>query len=215
MKQPAQNNLYKEIKSILDEARQSAYRAVNFTMVIAYWEIGKLIVEDEQKGMAKANYGQALLKELSKKLTKDFGKGFTETNLRYFRQFYISFPPEPKYHALRDESANKSKEEKHHAVRDESGNNAIEQKGHALRDQLKNSLDKPKGQYLPQKSSALRSELPSQNDFSKSSAVRSESATKETNQKRHAVLHAYAEGGLKLFDPGMDGTGNFGIAMPL
>ncbi len=88
MKQPAQNNLYKEIKSILDEARQSAYRAVNFTMVVAYWEIGKLIVEDEQKGKKRAGYGEALLKDLSQKLTKDFVKGFSVQNLENFRKFY-------------------------------------------------------------------------------------------------------------------------------
>src|SRR5947209_5146087 len=100
---PAKDNLYLQIKTILEEARRSAYRAVNFTMVVAYWEVGKHIVEYEQSGAAKATYGTALLKELSAKLTADLGKGYTETNLKYFRQFYLSFPPVEKSHALRDE----------------------------------------------------------------------------------------------------------------
>ena len=100
---PANDNLYLQIKTILEEARRSAYRAVNFTMVVAYWEVGKHIVEYEQSGAAKATYGTALLKELSAKLTADLGKGYTETNLKYFRQFYLSYPPVERSHALRDE----------------------------------------------------------------------------------------------------------------
>ncbi len=91
---------YKSIKSILEEAKNKAYRAVNSVMVAAYWEVGKVIVENEQKGRKRAGYGTALLKEISGRLTEDFGKGFTETNLKYMRQFYLSFP---KSHALRDE----------------------------------------------------------------------------------------------------------------
>jgi len=98
----AKNNLYTEIKTIIEQARNNAVRAVNFTMVIAYWEIGQRIVEDEQGGNKKANYGQHLLKDLSEKLTIDFGKGFTETNIRYMRQFFLAFPI---HHALRDESS--------------------------------------------------------------------------------------------------------------
>jgi hypothetical protein len=61
-------------------------------MVTAYWKIGKRIVEEEQKGKSKASYGAALLKELSERLKIDFGKGYSETNLKYFRQFYLAFP---------------------------------------------------------------------------------------------------------------------------
>lgn len=103
MTKPITDSLYIQIKSILEDARSTAYRAVNFTMVVAYWEVGKHIVEYEQSGALKAAYGTALLKELSAKLMADFGKGFTETNLKYFRQFYVSFPPVEKRHALRDE----------------------------------------------------------------------------------------------------------------
>lgn len=101
----AKNNLYTDIKTILEQARNNAVRAVNFTMVIAYWEIGKRIVEDEQGGNKKANYGQHLLKDLAEKLTVDFGKGFTETNIRYMRQFFLAFPI---HHAVRDESSSSS-----------------------------------------------------------------------------------------------------------
>lgn len=82
---------YNQIKEILASARAKAYSAVNFAMVEAYWEIGKSIVE-KQGGNATAEYGTRLLKELSKQMTADFGKGFTVTNLSYMRQFYLTFP---------------------------------------------------------------------------------------------------------------------------
>ena len=94
------NNLYIQIKQILDEARKQAYRSINSVMVQAYWNIGRIIVEEEQKGKNRAEYGKYLLKSLSDKLTADYGKGFKVTNLKYFRQFFLSFP---KSHALRDQ----------------------------------------------------------------------------------------------------------------
>ena len=80
-------------------ARNKVYQTANFTMVEAYWNIGKSIIE-EQGGNDKAEYGAGLLKEFSKQMTHDFGKGFTVTNLIYMRQFYLTFP---NGHALRDE----------------------------------------------------------------------------------------------------------------
>ncbi|MBO4990178.1 MAG: DUF1016 family protein [Clostridia bacterium] len=82
---------YNQIKEILSSARAKVYSAANFAMVEAYWEIGKSIVE-KQGGNATAEYGTSLLKELSKQMTADFGKGFTVTNLSYMRQFYLAFP---------------------------------------------------------------------------------------------------------------------------
>ena len=93
------NTLYLQIKEILNVARTKAYAAVNFAMVEAYWLIGKQIVE-AQEGNERAEYGSSLLKYLSEKLTRDFGKGFTVTNLTYMRQFYLAFPIR---HAVRDE----------------------------------------------------------------------------------------------------------------
>ncbi len=92
-------DFYNEIRNILLSARNKVYQTANFAMVEAYWNIGKSIIE-EQGGNEKAEYGAGLLKELSRQMTHDFGKGFTVTNLKYMRQFYLTFP---NGHALRDE----------------------------------------------------------------------------------------------------------------
>ena len=85
------SKLYKEISSILRTARANAYKAVNFAMVTSYWSIGQVIVEYEQNGNERTEYGKAVLEGLSKKLTAEFGKGFDESNLRYMRLFYQTF----------------------------------------------------------------------------------------------------------------------------
>ena len=85
-------DLYAGIRNILANARQRAYSAVNFAMVESYWLIGQQIVEHEQHGEARADYGKGLLKELAAKLSIEFGKGFDESNLRYMRLFYRCFP---------------------------------------------------------------------------------------------------------------------------
>ena len=89
----AYNNesLYADVKQVLLQSRQAAYHAVNFTMVAAYWEVGRLITEDELKNQ-RAEYGKQVLKNLSTRLTEEFGKGFDESNLRYMRLFYKTFP---------------------------------------------------------------------------------------------------------------------------
>jgi len=94
-----EDNIYKEIKSILEQARNKVYKVANSTMVEAYWNIGRVIVE-KQGGSNKAEYGTALIKNLSKKMTKEFGKGFTVANLKNMRQFYLIFQ---KSYALRSE----------------------------------------------------------------------------------------------------------------
>ncbi len=83
---------YKDIKKILAEARNKAYTAVKFVMVEAYWNVGRRTVEEEQRGRHKASYGAYLLRNLSERLTKDFGGGFSEQSLRNMRQFYLTFP---------------------------------------------------------------------------------------------------------------------------
>jgi predicted nuclease of restriction endonuclease-like (RecB) superfamily len=83
-----------EIKQILLSARQKTYQAISFAMIEAYWKIGEKIVTQEQNGKERANYGEAILKELSTNLTSDFGKGFSYANLRNFRQFYLTYPDE-------------------------------------------------------------------------------------------------------------------------
>ena len=94
-----EQQFYEQIKRILSEARNKVYQTANFAMVEAYWNIGKSIVE-QQDGYEKAEYGSGSIAELSKQMTLDFGKGFTPTNLKYMRQFYLTFPNS---HALRDE----------------------------------------------------------------------------------------------------------------
>ena len=84
-------NFYNQIRNILLSARNKVYQTANFAMVEAYWNIGKSIIE-EQGGNEKAEYGAGLLKELSKQMTHDFGKGFTVANLKNMRQFYLTFP---------------------------------------------------------------------------------------------------------------------------
>lgn len=80
-----------EIRGILASARQNAFNAVNTAMVEAYWLIGKRIIEQEQHGEDRAVYGEGILKELSKALTAEFGRGFSYANLRNFRQFYLTY----------------------------------------------------------------------------------------------------------------------------
>ncbi len=86
------DDLYLSVKNILQSTRDNAYRQVNFIMVEAYWNIGKQIVEEEQNGKDRAEYGSYLIKELSSRLTSEFGKGFSQRNIRNMRQFYICFP---------------------------------------------------------------------------------------------------------------------------
>ncbi len=84
-------SFYRDVKEVLEQARKRIYRNIQNEMVLAYWQIGKMIV-DKQGGEARAKYGDGLIKELSIKMTEDFGKGFTESNIRYMRAFYILFP---------------------------------------------------------------------------------------------------------------------------
>jgi len=85
------NRLYEEVRSILELARDRAYSAIKFAMVEAYWNIGKLISETVGED-GRREYGKNLMKYLSEHLTADFGKGFDESNLRYMRKFYLTFP---------------------------------------------------------------------------------------------------------------------------
>lgn len=86
------NNLYTAIAEVIQKARQQIKSAVNQQMVQSYWQIGRLIVEQEQQGQERAVYGKQQLSQLSKRLQQDFGKGFDVTNLRNMRQFYLTFP---------------------------------------------------------------------------------------------------------------------------
>lgn len=86
------DGLYSAIASIIDQARGQVKQAVNQQMVQAYWHIGRLIVEQEQQGQERAEYGKQQLNQLSSRLQAEFGKGFDVTNLRNMRHFYLTFP---------------------------------------------------------------------------------------------------------------------------
>lgn len=85
------NNLFHKIADIIESSRKNIASAINFTMVYTYFEIGKMIVEEEQYGNKRAEYAKSVLKELSVKLSEKFGRGFSETNLRNMRKFYIIY----------------------------------------------------------------------------------------------------------------------------
>ena len=86
------DEFYQAVAAVLRAARSKAYRAVDLTMVEAYWNVGRMIVEEEQEGKERAEYGAFIIQNLSFRLKEEFGKGFTEQNLRNFRQFYLCFP---------------------------------------------------------------------------------------------------------------------------
>ena len=88
----ANTNLIENLKSIIIASRVKVLQSVNTVMVQTYWNIGKILIEDEQQGKARATYGKGQLKQISQVLTKEFGKGYDVSNLRNMRRFYIVFP---------------------------------------------------------------------------------------------------------------------------
>ncbi len=85
---------YQEVHAILDEAKSKIYEAANNIMTYAYWNVGKRIIEQEQKGNRKAKYGSYLIKRLSQELSDEYGTGFSVANIRNCRQLYLTFPKE-------------------------------------------------------------------------------------------------------------------------
>ena len=83
-----------DLAKIVDGARSSAARSVNAAMTAAYWLIGHRIVEFEQSGDARAEYGAALIERLASDLTRRFGRGFSRQNIQHMRLFYLSYPLE-------------------------------------------------------------------------------------------------------------------------
>ena len=80
--------MIEEIKDVIIRSRNKIAYEVNNTMLLAYWNVGRIIVENEQNGNIKAEYGKQVLKELSKELRKILGSGFSVSNLQYMRRFY-------------------------------------------------------------------------------------------------------------------------------
>ena len=101
------NNLISKVSELLKDARTQVLRNVNHTMVVTYFEIGRMIIEDEQSGKNRADYGKKVLKELSKHLTKEFGKGFSVDNLENMRRFYSVYS-DRKVFAISETASRKS-----------------------------------------------------------------------------------------------------------
>lgn len=103
MKKEQKIDIYKslllDVRNIICSAQQAAYNATSKVMVLTYWQIGKRIVEEEQAGQKRAEYGDNLLQLLGNELSKEFGSGFSDRNLRYFRRFYLLFKDEKIWNA--------------------------------------------------------------------------------------------------------------------
>ena len=90
--EPRLDAVYRQVRDVLASARDRAWQAVNTAMVQAYWEIGRIIVEEEQAGKGRADYGKRVVEGLSARLTVEFGKGFDRSNLFHMRAFFLAYP---------------------------------------------------------------------------------------------------------------------------
>ena len=86
------NSMILEIRELLENARKNVAQQVNTQLLTTYWNIGRIIVEYEQQNQIRADYGKQTLRELSKELTREFGKGFSRSNLQNMRAFYLAYP---------------------------------------------------------------------------------------------------------------------------
>ena len=129
MKQPRKkyndedNMLVNDLRSIVSKARSKAFAAVNYSLVERNWRIGQRIVEQEQNGASRAEYGKHVIEVASAALTKEFGKGFSETNIMNFKKFYLKFKELTIPQTLSEEF----KKQKHQTLSDESS--LLPQKG--------------------------------------------------------------------------------------
>ena len=133
MKLNIDTNFIREIKELVNSAKQRVVTSINIAMVYTYYEIGRRIVEQEQKGKHRANYGKELIKQLSAELTREFGKGYSEVNLRYFRKFYIIYS----VNQIQQTVFAKSKIINNFMTKTSSYNNSKKQIGQPLVDQSK------------------------------------------------------------------------------
>ena len=83
-------SIVSDIKSIITAGTRTAYNSVNKAMILTYWNVGKRIIEQEQNGNERAEYGKGLIDSLADELTKEFGKNYSKRNLHYFCKFYLS-----------------------------------------------------------------------------------------------------------------------------
>jgi predicted nuclease of restriction endonuclease-like (RecB) superfamily len=116
---PPNTKFFSQVVDLLQSARSKVVHTVNQTMVLTYFEIGRILVEQEQGGKERADYGKQILKELSKVLTKEFGKGFSSTNLKQMRQFYLIY-------SIGQTPSDQSENAKQQTLSDESKNGISE-----------------------------------------------------------------------------------------
>lgn len=90
-KSVSKQQLFQSIKQLIQQAQQHVVRNINTTILITYFEIGRMIIEDEQQGNKRASYAKGIISQLSKQLTQEFGRGYSTANLEYMRQFYLLF----------------------------------------------------------------------------------------------------------------------------
>ena len=103
--------LLEEITQLLEASRQQAARSVNAILTATYWEIGRRIVEFEQGGESRAEYGASLMERLSEDLSRRFGRGFSVDNLESMRLFYLAYPPSRISETVSRKSDHKAKSE--------------------------------------------------------------------------------------------------------
>ena len=88
---PLSSNLYSSVRHLIENAKSKIVRNINMTMIMTYFQIGEIIVEDEQSGRDRAEYSKETLKNLSKQLIEEFGRGYSVDNLQWMRKFYLMF----------------------------------------------------------------------------------------------------------------------------
>lgn len=178
--------LYDRIREILESARTRVSRAVNTTQVVANWLVGREIVEEEQRGIRKAEYGQRLIGELSEKLQKNFGAGYSETNLKLFRQFFLAYPKligKRIGHTLGDQSPQSEKEKSPVVIQ------AINPIGHTVCDQswepglLHVNLSWSQYRHL------VRVESPEARSFYEIEAVKNNWSARELERQINSLLY--------------------------
>jgi predicted nuclease of restriction endonuclease-like (RecB) superfamily len=84
--------VYERVRAVLEAGRARAYKSINWEMVVSYWEVGRIIVEEEQAGAQRADYGKHLIEELSRQLQAEYGRGFDRSNVFHMRAFYLAYP---------------------------------------------------------------------------------------------------------------------------
>ena len=139
-------SLLDRVVVILERARVNVVRSVNSQMVVAYWLIGREIVEEEQQGEERAEYGKRLIEELSKNLTERYDKGFSVSSLWSFRQFYQAYEdrhPEILYPMGREL-------ERRRTLHPTGGESSSAGKGHPMSDELQDPKSYPTGDESPQ-----------------------------------------------------------------